>query len=143
MLPPLPVPTIPGADAVAAWFTMWPSFHDAEVLSFHLNRGATSLIRVHAWIVSSRTDDRGFFIKEREGIVRFELRGIKWLSLEGEDADRQNVIQSLALEQTPDGWKIELVPCYGVSGEIVAEHVSVRIEREGPPDGQEQLHPSK
>jgi len=52
-------------------------------------------------------------------------------------------LERLAFEQTPDGWRIELAPCYGVSGEIVAEHVSVRIEREGPRNGQEQLHPSQ
>jgi len=49
MLPPLPIPPIAGAEAVVAWFGLWPSFHDAETLSLETNRRATSLIRLHAW----------------------------------------------------------------------------------------------
>ena len=29
-------PAILGADAVVAWFGEWPSFHDAEILSIHI-----------------------------------------------------------------------------------------------------------
>jgi hypothetical protein len=61
------------------------------------------------------------------------VHGIKRLVLEGEDADRQDVIERLSVEQGTDGFRIELAPCYGLSGEMVAEHVSVLIEREGPP----------
>src|SRR5215208_4877235 len=49
MLPPLPIPPISGAEAVVAWFGLWPSFHDAEILSLETNRRATSLSRLHAW----------------------------------------------------------------------------------------------
>ena len=129
MLPPLPVPPILGAEAVVAWFGMWPSFHDAEILSVHINRGATSVIRLHAWTM--RQDE---WVIDREAIVSFDLRGISSLQLQGEEADRQNVIDSLLVEATTEGYRIELVPCYGLSGEIVAEHVSVQIEREGPPE---------
>ena len=103
MLPPLPVPPIPGAEAVAEFFGMWPAFHDAEILSVPVNRGATSVIRLHAWTISPQTDERGFRVKDYEGVVRFELRGIKQLVLKGEDADRQNVIESLLVEQTAEG----------------------------------------
>jgi Immunity protein 50 len=33
-------PDIAGADDVVRWFGEWPSFHDAEVLSVHLEHDA-------------------------------------------------------------------------------------------------------
>ena len=124
-------PAIPGAQAVAEWFGRWPSFHDDEILSVHINRSGTSAMRLHVRTLKDQPDERGFYVVDREAVIRFELTGIKWLMLQGEN--RQNVIDGLAFEPTIDGCRIELAPCYGIWGEIVAQHVSVHIEREGPP----------
>ena len=113
------------------WFGTWPSFHDAEVLSVHVNRRATSHIRLHASTV--REDEHGMWVVDREATVRFDLRDLSSLLLEGEGADGQNVIDGIVVEQTPDGYRLQLEPCYGLSGEIVARHLSVQIETEGPP----------
>ena len=120
-------PALPGAEAVASWFGHWPSFHDAEVLSLHINRAGRSQIRVYTFITGDRTDSTGHYVVEREAIVVFEFENIKSLRLEGEDADRQNVIASLTVEQTSGGWRLELSPCYGLAGEIVAAELSVRF----------------
>ena len=121
-------PDIPGADDLVRWFGRWPAFHDAEILSVHLERGGRSVIRLHAWNRSTQTDAEGRFIREKEAIVMFEFAGIKELHLDGEDADAQNVISGLTVEKAPAGYRLVLGPCYGLAGEIVAEELIVRLE---------------
>ena len=122
------VPEIPGADAVVAWFGQWPSFHDAEILSVHINRGGRSVMRIHTWNLSTRVDKTGHFVREREAILAFEFVGIKRLGLQGEDADSQNVIQGLVIERTEQGYRLELGPCYGIAGEMIVEQLAVHVE---------------
>ena len=122
-------PDIPGADDVVKWFGQWPTFHDAEILSVHLVRGGRSIIRVHAWKPVTQTDAGGRFIREKEAIIVFEFAGIKDLHLEGEDADKQNVISGLTVEKVQNGYRLVLGPCYGLAGEIVAAELIVRLEQ--------------
>ena len=52
----LMTPNISGADAVVAWFGEWPTFHDAEVLTVHIDRELKrSFVRVRAFTRSNRT----------------------------------------------------------------------------------------
>lgn len=122
------VPEIPGVDAVVAWFGQWPSFHDAEILSVHINRGGLSVIRIHTWNLSTKVDRTGHFVREREAILVFEFVGIKTLELQGEDADSQNVIQGLVIERTEQGYRLGLSPCYGIAGEMTVEQLTVHVE---------------
>jgi Immunity protein 50 len=122
------VPEIHGADSVVAWFGQWPSFHDAEILSVHINRSGLSVIRIHTWNLSTRVDRTGHFVRERQAILVFEFAGIKTLRLHGEDADTQNVIQGLDIERTEEGHRFKLSPCYGMAGEMTVEQLAVRVE---------------
>lgn len=121
-------PDVPGADDVVRWFGQWPSFHDAEILSVRIERGGRSVIRIHAWNPGTEKDAKGRFIREREAIVVFEFAGIKDVHLEGEDADRQNVISGLTVEKVQEGYRLGLGPCYGLAGEIVVAELTVRLE---------------
>jgi immunity protein 50 of polymorphic toxin system len=123
------IPNIPGADLIVAWFGRWPSFHDAEIMSFHIDRERrSSSIRIRTWILSDRTDSAGRFIRERDAVVVFEFTGIRSLRIHGEDTDNQNVISSLVIEQTNDGYRLVLGPSYGMAGEMVVKDLSVRLE---------------
>jgi len=122
------VPAIPGADAVIAWFGHWPSFHDAEILSVVINRGGPSLIRIHTWNVSSRLDRTGQSIREREAILVFEFAGIKSLRLQGEDADRQNLVYGDGIERTEQGYRFGFAPSGGLAGELTVEQIAVHVE---------------
>jgi len=53
-------PDIPGASDLFAWFGFWPSFHDGEVLSLHLDRAGSSQLRVHTWEGTHQVDSRGY-----------------------------------------------------------------------------------
>jgi hypothetical protein len=122
------VPAIPGADAVIAWFGHWPSFHDAEVLSIHINRDGLSLIRIHTWNVSTRVDRTGQFMREREAILVFEFAGIKSLRLQGEDADRQNLVHDEGIERTEQGYRFGFAPAGRLAGELTVEQIAVHVE---------------
>jgi immunity protein 50 of polymorphic toxin system len=121
-------PPILGADAVVAWFGRWPSFHDAEILSLHINRGGLSVLRIYTWNPSTKVDRRGHFVKQREAILAFEFAGIKNLRLEGEHADTQNVIRGFTIETTNDGYRLQLAPSHGLAGELTVEQLAVHVE---------------
>jgi Immunity protein 50 len=120
-----------GAETLVTWFGEWPSFHDAEIMSVHLDREAMSSLRIRVWKRGDQTDDQGYFVRLKETVVVFEFREIKYLRLEGEDADCQNVISGLSIEKTTDGYRLDLHPCYGLSGQIVAKQLHIRLESGG------------
>lgn len=122
------IPKIPGAESVVRWFGSWPSFHDAEVLSVLIDRDGPSRLRLRTWITGDETDGKGYFIRQHEVVVVFEFKRINHIRLEGEDADRQNVIAGLVVDEIAGGYRLELLPCYGVAGEIRAKEVLVRLE---------------
>lgn len=112
------------------WFGAWPSFHDAEIMSLHIDResGVSSLC-IRVFTLTDRTDESGRFIRERDAQVVFEFSGIRSVRLEGEDADRQNVISSLLIEQLDGAYRLFLAPCYGMAGEMVVKDLKVRLEK--------------
>jgi hypothetical protein len=124
---------IPGGADLLAWFGgCLPSFHDAEVLGLQLDReGATCRLRVHTWEMSQEVDEAGYFVTSRHVVVSFELGDVTELSLEG--FSHQNVIFGLFIERSDDGFRIELEPCFGLSGAITAKTVRVALEPGVPP----------
>ena len=119
-------PAMPGADALAAWFGYWPSFHDAEVHALHLNRQGVSLLKIQTWHMTNRVDDRGFFVNEKYALVTFSVEQITALVLD--DFNHQNVLSELLIEQVTNGWVMTLQPCYGLSGMIEAKEISVTFD---------------
>src|SRR5438067_11086704 len=71
----------PGASDLVAWFGYWPSFHDAEVLSIHLNRSGESSVAIQTWHRTNEVDDRGYFIATKHVLVTFMLEGIQSVQL--------------------------------------------------------------
>jgi len=99
---------VPGASDLFAWFGSWPTFHDAEVRSVHLNREGPSRIRVGT----------------KQGVVTFVFGGVSELALNGFNG--RNALSALTLTQNPQGYTLELWPGHGISGTITAR--SVRVE---------------
>ena len=93
-----PTPNIPGAQEISARLGRWPSFHDAEILDFHVVRGGESSVTIDLGNV---------------GIAVFTLRGVVDLDVGGEMVDHQNVIFDLHVEKVEAGTKLTFAPCYG------------------------------
>jgi Immunity protein 50 len=106
------------------WFGRRPSFHDAEILSLSLDRTGTSCIRLYTWDLTSEIDAKGYYVLRNHVVVSFLLDDISDLELVG--FNHQNVIFSLTVERSQDGFKLLLGPCYGLAGTLTAR--SIRVE---------------
>ena len=64
---------IVGREKITNIFGYWPSFHDAEVLEFHLWRGNVDpdvkayvfpvlTVKIHLWEITSKVDTRGYCV---------------------------------------------------------------------------------
>ena len=131
---PLPseLQTIDGAQELYNWFGYWPTFHDSEVISLHLNRASPSSLVVHTWEMTKEIDERNFYILTKHVVVEFVLDEVSELDLSG--FSHQNVLSSLAIEKTDTGFLLDLGPCYGLAGTIEAKTVCIRLTPGKPTD---------
>ena len=121
---------ISGSEDLIAWFGFWPSFHDAEVLSIHLNRASESSVVIHTWHRTDQVDRRGYFVLDKHVVVTFILEGIITVRLE--DFNHQNVISGLSLETIASGYRLTLHPCFGAQGILEAKRVRITIQPGSP-----------
>jgi hypothetical protein len=123
----LPIETreIPGAAELYDWFGYWPDFHDAEVISLHLNRKGASSLHVHAWDTTKEVDEKGHYVMAKHIVVKFIFENVSDLALN--DFSQQNVISGLDIEKIGSGFRLTLGACYGLAGSIEAETMSLRI----------------
>jgi hypothetical protein len=110
-------PDLIGATDVASQLGGWPSFHDAEVIDVHLVRYGQSTVSVKC-----------MWKPARGAVVTFVVEEIADLDLHTADADAQNVIFDLKVEQVDGATKLEFEHCYGIAGQITAKRVSVRVD---------------
>jgi hypothetical protein len=125
MAVPIEVDEIPGAKELHEWFGYWPDFHDAEIVSLHLNRKGISSLRVHTWETTKQVDEKGYYMCARHIVVEFLFENIFALALAG--FSQQNVISGLDMEKTGSGFRLTLGECYGLAGSIEAERLSIGI----------------
>ena len=122
---PVSLEEISGAAALHDWFGYWPNFHDAEILSLHLNRSGTSVLRVHTWEMTNKLDEKGYYVLEKHTIVEFDLETVHDLSLNG--FSQQNVIFELGIEKIDSGFRVTPQDCYGLAGTLDVCKISIRV----------------
>src|SRR5271157_2010295 len=113
---PNEIKEIPGAAELHGWFGYWPTFHDAEIISLHLNRKGSSSLRVHTWETTKEVDDKGYNVQAKHVVVEIALETVSELSLNG--FSQQNVIFGLDIEKIGSGFRLTLNECYGLAGSI-------------------------
>ena len=123
---------IDGARELYNWFGHWPNFHDAEIVSFHLNRRGSSTLVVHTWQMMKEVDEKGYYVHTKDVVVEFILDGISELDLNGFSG--QNVIFGLSIEKGECGFRITLDPCHGLTGTIDADKIVLRLTAGKPSD---------
>jgi Immunity protein 50 len=116
---------IVGAKELHDWFGYWPSFHDAEIVSLHLNRRSPSKMLIHTWNTTKEVDAGGFYVMNNHVVVEFVLEDI--VDLDFGDFSSQNVISSLHVEKKGAGFTLTLGPCYGLAGTIEATKVTIKL----------------
>jgi hypothetical protein len=122
---PIKIDEITGAAELHDWFGYWPDFHDAEIMSLHLNRAGSSVLRLHTWETSKEVDHQGNYVQKKHLVVELGLNNISELDLH--DFNNQNVISGLIINRSDSGFRLQLGACYGLAGFVEAEKISIRI----------------
>ena len=124
---------VQGGPDLLAWFGgRAPSFHDAEVLSLELDRaGAICRLRVHAFEITNAVDQAGYCVLARHAVVSFELGDVTELKLDG--FNHQNVLGGLSIERATNGYRVELEPCWGLSGFLMTRTIQIAVSPGAPP----------
>ena len=117
---------LPGVQNLIEWFGYWPTFHDAEVVSIELNREGSSRLRVHCFCTTNRVNKYGHYITEKHAIVSFIFEKIAQLELA--NFNQQNVVSSISVGLSENGYEVILGDCYGVSGRLEAGRLSFEFE---------------
>ena len=132
--------SIQGGPELMAWFSGAPSFHDAEIVELSLRRREPSILRVHTWIMRREVDAQGRFVQDKHVVVTFAMEGMMDIQLQG--FNDQNVIAELivraapdrpdrqpyyAFDRSPGDLEIEIEPCFGLSGLMRCQSVSINI----------------
>ncbi len=121
---PSELEAIEGAKRLYDWFAYWPTFHDAEVIRLHLNRGAASTLTLHTWEMTKEVDEKGLYVLTKHAVVEFVMK-VVGLSLSG--LNQQNVVFGLGIAKVECGFQITLEDCYGIAGTIDAMDISIRL----------------
>jgi len=131
------VPEVPGAADVITWFGYWPTFHDSEVLSILLDRTAESRIAIHVFETTPDVDSRGRYVRAKHAVVTFCLEGFPQdqqgiTNTRVEFFNHQNVLDSVTVNRTPEGYELVLDGIYGVDGSIRSKQMSIKLEPGAP-----------
>ncbi|MES2398374.1 MAG: Imm50 family immunity protein [Pseudomonadota bacterium] len=131
---------IHGNSVVLAEFDgVWPSFHDAEILRFELDRGdstpgrkVVAELRVHVRRYESRGAGTADYHQAlvKSVLIDFRFSGIEDLSVS--DFNHQNVIDGIILSADEKSGRVsvEIAGIYGFDGQWTCDHAEVvRVTR--------------
>ena len=88
---------------------------------------------VHSWEMSGEIDAKGYYICRKHATITFLLNGFP-VDSEGitttriEFFNHQNVLSSLSVEKTPQGYRLDLHGIFGVDATILATQMRVELE---------------
>jgi len=129
----LRMPEIDRSHLVSDVFGRWPSFHDAEVLRLRIDHqgeaGPWLEADIYAYEMTSRIEDRGFYVLDKRHVITLRFDGLVGLDLRW--FGQQNVISTLALEEASDdeepavGWHVDLGSSVGMEAEFRCTSVRV------------------
>jgi hypothetical protein len=116
---------IVGAEKLTAVFGYWPSFHDAEVVWIHLDRGGqfgaagpTFEVLVHTFEITSNADASGILALRHHVLVHLRFRAVEDLKLE--EFNHQNALFGLDIAEVPvaqsngNRFQVRFDPAYGI-----------------------------
>lgn len=111
--------SLSGASELKAELGYWPSFHDAEIIEICIRTQGISEIKVRP--VKQEAPKR----KTQNVIVVLQIAEIESLNLTGFYS--QNIILELRITANRDGFHIDIDGTVGLSGQITAKQISVKL----------------
>lgn len=141
-----PLTVVTGHEKLTGLYNRWPSFHDSEVLSIHLDRegpeAPVALIRVHLFEGSPDAANPGRIAWKNHSVATLKFKSV--VGLELSDFNRQNAIFDLGIELAPAGhddvtwagpaYEVVISSSYGVGGSFICSSIEVvSVEKKIPP----------
>ncbi|MFN0207061.1 MAG: Imm50 family immunity protein [Planctomycetota bacterium] len=135
---------IPGADNLIKVFGRWPSFHDAEVVRFLIERvkpfgaGPGIVADIHVFEMTDQVAADGTYIRKHDSLVSFRFAGVDQVVLE--NFNNQNVLWDLAITDIRDRqiedlkYEINFASSFGIGAHFLCREVMIERVRpwEGP-----------
>ena len=109
-------------QALLDHFSYWPSFHDANVISYTgptADRQTVDLV-LHTWEMTSEVDTKGYYVLQKHALVTFRFAGVHAVSLERFDSG--NILFGLNITRATDAdsFHVELDSVMDMSGDFSA-----------------------
>jgi hypothetical protein len=117
---------VAGEGTVISWFGRMPRFHDAELREIVLSSNGPNLLRILAWNMTDKTDEKGYFILEKHAVVTITLDAVTAVNLS--DFNLPGIILDMAVSRLGDEFELAWTGSYGVEGAIRAKNLSFALE---------------
>lgn len=118
---------IPGGAELEEWFGFMPNFHDFEVVSIDLRRDPEpSILGIHAWRTTDEVDTSGCYVRDRHAAISVIMHGMTQMDIS--DWNHQNVLSTLEVSESEEGYVVTLNATFGIYGQIAAEKLSLIVE---------------
>lgn len=125
---------IQGADKLSSLFGEWPSFHDAEVISFSIKRdfpaigatGARLEVNIRRYAIEYSDDIHYENVLKQNVLVSFMFHGACDIELSGFNA--QNVIDAVEIreaEERPPLLKVTVESSWGFGGSLLCSSIEL------------------
>jgi Immunity protein 50 len=130
---------IPGADDLIKVFGRWPSFHDAEVVRFLLERadrigaGPNIVADVLAFEMTAQIGADGAYVLRNHTLVSFRFAGVELVVLE--EFDNQNALWDLVITDIRDRqlqdlkYEINFASSFGMGAHFLCREVTIESVR--------------
>ena len=119
----LALAVIKGASKLVDFYGYWPSFHDAQIATIHIEREGPTVT------ICFTTNDLVVKDGREEGdqLARVTVRWyeVEELTLRATDWSEQNWLWDMNLAAHEEGIRAELVPNDGIGGSILARQMEV------------------
>jgi Immunity protein 50 len=116
---------IPGGDALFEWFGRAPLFHDAYLLEISLSTKRSSVMRLHTWEMTDRTDAKGYFILEKHVVVTVTFSEVMNIALS--DFNLKGIVDRMHITKIDGDYEFAWDASYGVDGSIRAKQAHIGL----------------
>jgi hypothetical protein len=109
-------------QTVLEFFGYWPSFHDANVISYTAptteNQEVT--LTLHTWEMTSDVDAKGYFVLRKHALISFHFTGVQDASLDRFDSGNILFGMNITRGANNSSFQVELDSVMDMSGSFTA-----------------------
>jgi hypothetical protein len=131
---------ITGSEKLTNIFGYWPSFHDAEVLGLHFDRGNIQTdkgiykfpvltLTIHVWELTKEIDSEGYLVCRHYTVVTLTFCDVSDFQMEGFNHQNAMLELSIVSRQRSEGpspyFAVELVPAFGMGASFKCLQIEV------------------